>query len=638
MATNIRSATNGPDSEHVDVDRAKIDRMASPAEHAPRLPRRGWHAVAALVAYAVLAVLAFLPVLPLDDSRIVARLPSDTIAVGWFLAWPTYALAHAHSVLFTSWIDYPTGVNLAVNQSMPLLGVVMTPVTHLFGPFATINLTLYLGFVVSALAMFIVLRRFCRRDLASFIGGLLYGFSPFAVAHSSVNQDFTFAPLPPLILLAVFELAGDKNPRILRTGSLLGVALAAQLYLNPETTADTVVVACGTAIVCGAVAVRQIGRARALRFLRGCSVAALVAGALSAPFLWYYFAGPQNLGGSVLPVSLGAFHTDVAGLVTPGRNQLFGPTSVGATGNEFMAGMTNEIGTYLGVPLLVGLVWFVARHWRIRVVAASAVTFVVALVLSLGPQLYFDNHALGIPLPDRILDNLPVLDRLESTRYFLLVDLAAAVILAIGLDHVLREWSPREFVTRHLRANRARLAGGLLLAGALLFPLIPRWPYPSEQIGVPGYFTGPSVDRIAEGAVVLTYPYAEPDNVTAEIWQLASGFRFRLAGGYAYVANNGGQSFGNPPIHPATLVELLRGAYVGYFWRPPETEATYRALRAGLHEARIDDFVMTMRGADPGLVRAEMTTALGRRPDAVGGVLVWYDVPRDLARMARTAR
>jgi hypothetical protein len=40
---------------------------------------------------------------------------------------------------------------------------------------------------------------------------------------------------------------------------------------------------------------------------------------------------------------------------------------------------------------------------------------------------------------------------------------------------------------------------------------------------------------------------------------------------------------------------------------------------------------MAMRGAHPGLVRAEMTAALGRRPVATGGVLVWYDVPRDLA-------
>jgi len=603
-----------------------------------RARRRSVHTAAATLTYVALAIAAFLPVGPFDDGRMVSRLPSDTLAVGWFLAWPAYALAHTHNVLFTSWLDFPTGVNLPVNQSMPLLGVVMAPVTLLFGPFATINLTLRLGFVVSALAMYYVLRRFCVRDLAAFLGGLLYGFSPFVVAHSAVNQDFTWVPLPPLILLAVYALAHDERRGVLAPGLLLGTAVAAQLYLNPEVAVDTLVVAGCTLAVCGTATLRRIGRARVVRFCQGCGIAAGSAGVLAAPFLWYYLAGPQHLSGSVVsPAVLAVFHTDLAGLVTPGRNQLLGPTGLNATGNEFMAGMTNEIGTYLGVPLLVGIVWFVASHWRDRVVSAGAVTFLVALVLSLGPRLSFDNHLLPIPLPDRVIDLLPLLDRLETVRYFLLVDLAAAVILAVGVDHVLSVWHPRALLTRHMRLDHARLVAGVLLAAVLLFPLIPRWPYPSERLGVPGYFTGSSVDRIPTGAAVLTYPYADPSNVTAEIWQLAAGFRFRLVGGYAYVANNGGQPFGNPPIRPGTIVTLLRAAFVTYLVRPRADAATYRGIRAGLRHAGVEDFIMAMRGADPGLVRAEMTAALGSRPVATGGVLVWYDVPRDLA-IVRAAR
>ena len=140
------------------------------------------------------------------------------------------------------------------------------------------------------------------------------------------------------------------------------MGIAAQLYLNPEMAMDTLVVAGFTIVICGTAAVRRIGRARVDRFCRGCGIAAGTAFVLSAPFLWYYLAGPQHLHGSVVaPSILAVFHTDLAGLVTPGRNQLLASTSVNATGNEFMAGMTNEIGTYLGVPLLAGLVWFVAR-------------------------------------------------------------------------------------------------------------------------------------------------------------------------------------------------------------------------------------------------------------------------------------
>jgi hypothetical protein len=613
--------------------------MSVPPDGSPQPGHRRWHTAAAAFVYSALAVVAFLPVLPFDNSHLPSLLPSDTMAVGWFLAWPAYALEHLHNVLFSNWMDYPTGVNLPVNQSMPLLGVVMTPITLLLGPFATINLTLRLAMVVSALAMYFVLRRFCARDLASFLGGLLYGFSPFIVAHSSVNQNFSFAPFPPLIFLALYKLATDTEQRVLRTGLVLGLLCAAQLYINPETTADTVVVAACTVVICGAFVLRRVERARVTRFLAGCAVGALAAGVLSAPFLWYYLAGPQRVGGTVIvPVILHLFHTDLAGLVTPGRNQLLGPTSQNATANEFLAGMTNEVGFYLGVPLLFGLVWFGARHWRRPVVAVSAVTFVVALVLSLGPQLSFDNRNLGITMPDRLLTSLPVLERLESVRFFLLADLAAAVILAVGLDQVLRTWQPRALVTRYVKLSHARLAGGVLLAAVLLFPLIPRWPYPEKSTDVPSYFTSPSVDRIADGAAVLTYPYAQPDDVAPEIWQLASGLRFRLIGGYAYVANNGGQPFGTPPIHPATIVSLLDGAYVSYLWRPLADEATYRSIRAGLRNAGVQDFILVMRGSDPRLVLREMTAALGCRPVAAGGVLVWYDVPRDLATMRSAPR
>jgi hypothetical protein len=37
-------------------------------------------------------------------------------------------------------------------------------------------------------------------------------------------------------------------------------------------------------------------------------------------------------------------------------------------------------------------------------------------------------------------------------------------------------------------------------------------------------------------------------------------------------------------------------------------------------------------------VRAEMTAALGRRPVATGGVLVWYEVPGDLAAFRASPR
>ena len=59
----------------------------------------------------------------------------------------------------------------------------MAPVTWLFGPVASLNVALTLGPALSALAMFVLLRRWVTWQPAAFVGGLLYGFSPFILVH-----------------------------------------------------------------------------------------------------------------------------------------------------------------------------------------------------------------------------------------------------------------------------------------------------------------------------------------------------------------------------------------------------------------------------------------------------------------------
>jgi len=95
-----------------------------------------------------------------------------------FIAWPTYALEHARNPFYTTWVNYPAGVNLAVNTSFPLLGLLATPIVLLAGPVAALNVLFVLSFCLSAFAMCMVLRRWVKWWPAAFVGGLVYGFSP----------------------------------------------------------------------------------------------------------------------------------------------------------------------------------------------------------------------------------------------------------------------------------------------------------------------------------------------------------------------------------------------------------------------------------------------------------------------------
>ena len=113
----------------------------------------------------------------------------DSSLFTWFLAWPAYAFSHGLDPLYSTAMFHSAGVNLLSNTAEVGIGVVLAPVTWLFGAVATFNVALTLSPVLSALAMFVLLRRWVRWTPAAFIGGLFYGFSPFVLIALTVPMS-----------------------------------------------------------------------------------------------------------------------------------------------------------------------------------------------------------------------------------------------------------------------------------------------------------------------------------------------------------------------------------------------------------------------------------------------------------------
>ncbi|MCU1490077.1 MAG: hypothetical protein JWM85_1482 [Acidimicrobiaceae bacterium] len=614
---------------------------------APASP--AWWSVAAVGVYCLLALVAFLPYGPFDNTHLLSTSPHDSVDVGWFMAYGAYALEHAHNPFFTKLLEYPDGVNIPANQSMPLLGWVMTPITRFFGPFAMISFTMRLSFAASATAAYFAIRRVCVRRLAAFCGGLLFGFSPFLVAHNLENQNFSFLPVLPIAFLVAHRLLAGESVRTRRDGLFLGLLFAIQLYLNPEVLAELLLVL--LIVVLGVLAVRAIRhrtvRSEAVSLLIGAGWALLALAVLGAPFAAYYLFGPQHATGPVVPPQyLAVFHTDLAELVFPDRNQLIGPTSfclpnaacsAPAVWNGF-GGALNEAGSYVGLPLLIGLVVFAVRYRRSRLVVFSSATFLVALAFSLGPDLVIYGHDTHIPMPSRIAAHIPLVSSAETIRYFLVADLAAAFLLAIGLDQLLTASSG---LFARLRDTPWRTATVGLLAAVLLFPLIPRWPYPSGPTGIPAYFTTSAVDAIAPKAVVLTYPMPQSGAVQAMEWQMVSNFRFRLVWGYAYIADNGGVPEGNTPFKQPALPLLLNVTSGNDTTDPiPSLSITeIKLFRDGLRQFGVDDIIFDPSvgvGADIPVALRYLEASLGEKPVSVGGILAFYGVRKSLAESVHT--
>ena len=97
----------------------------------------------------------------------------------WFMRYTASAVAHGHlPALITTAVNAPQGINAMWNTSLLGPAVLLTPVTLIAGPTASLTLLLTLGFAGSATAMYFVLRRWDVSTAAAALGGAFFAFMP----------------------------------------------------------------------------------------------------------------------------------------------------------------------------------------------------------------------------------------------------------------------------------------------------------------------------------------------------------------------------------------------------------------------------------------------------------------------------
>jgi hypothetical protein len=566
----------------------------------------------------------------------------------WFLAWTPYALLHGHNPFFTTQLNYPTGVNLASNTLMPLMGLLAAPFTLTIGPVGALIVMLRLSFALSATSMFLVLRIWTKWWPAAFIGGLLYGFSPYMMGQGFGHVNLLFVPFPPLFLALGYELLVRRRWPVRRTGLLAGLVAGLEYLTSSEVLATTALMA-----LIG-VALLALRRPTEVRRAVGPVVQAMAWGLL--PFvilagfpIYESFFGPGHLGGPPQPVQvLSSDHSFPLGLVLPSAGQRFARASwvTFAARSGLTGGAEN--GSYLGLPMVALLVALAIWTRREGVVRFAAVMGAAGFVLSLGPRLLIGTHVTFVRLPYDIVVHLPLLSDEVPDRYSLYLQLFAALIVAVGLDRVWgslpihgeRQPEPGE-VPRVRRAVARGAVVGAVLVVAVVF-LAPRLPYPTRPIRVPSYVTDGRLAAVPAGSVVLSYPYPVDPWNAAMLWQADAAMRFSLLGDYAITPQaDGDGSLAPPVLAPPTLQELFyaalgnapnpgAGPATAAGQPPPETPTVMEQLRTFLTRYRVGTILLQSVGYDPSLVVAYLTEALGVGPDRVGGMEVWARVQGDL--------
>jgi hypothetical protein len=600
-------------------------------------------------------------------ASITAGSRQDAPYTIWAFAWVARALAHGQSPFVTRSLSWPAGVNLLTNATLAGVGVVLAPVTWVFGPLVAYNVAACGALAATAWsAQVVIVRAGLARWPAAVCGGLAAGFGPTLLVqdlggHLHIASCFLVPPL----LLGVGRLATGTAERPWRWGVAVGALAAAQLLVGEEVlaiVAITVAVGVVVGVLAGVVARAVAGRwrARALAGRRARPAVGPVAGRGRARPSWaalvvagvafavlgcgpllVQFLGRGHISG---PIQRGAgYPDDLTGFITPPRQLVFHTPLAERVTRRY----TSEGGAYLGIPLVLAMVAAVVVAWRRPLVRVIGATALVMAVFSMGARPVIDGHRYaGVPLPWALLGRLPLLQSLIPVRIGVVLDLAGGALLAVLVDTVGR-WSgevwgarsgrrgevwagpggaAREGPRGPARGGRWRaLGGGLvgvlpgaLVAAVCLVPLLPHLPVRTTRWSVPAAFRSPASLGVPAGTLVALSPYPSSSDPEVEVWLAVAGDRWRSSGGTYFVPGRGGRVTVGGPALEADVIDALIGGGA-------RTLTSLTTLRpAVLASIRADGIGAVIVGPSPRwwVVAAWWTSVLGRGR-VVGGVEVW---------------
>ena len=573
---------------------------------------RWWPVVACAVGYAALSMIAFGHVDDMGSTYVSGPGGADQTIQVWWIAWAEHALVHGLNPFDSNWINYPVGLNAGPDNSMLLLGTLISPITAVFGPVVAWNVLARLTLCVSAFAMCLCLRRWTRWWPAAFVGGLLYGFCVYETFQAGGYVFLTFVPLPPIIFLVLHEGMARQQWKPARVGVLLAVLCTAQFLVSAEILASTVLLG-GIAVVLYLLAERS-SFARRWPYVRTFGTWAIVSGAilLALPVALALF-GPQATNGTPAATAK-LLHVDLLGGIVPTSLQRFTTPWLTSLG-------TRQFGTsaslYVGLPFVLAIAGTV--YWQRKrgiVVLAGAMT-AIAYVLSLGSTLFVGGYDTHVRLPFVVLAHLPLVQGMTPPRLGLFTCLFGGAVVAFGLDEAYRRWRDGRTSAGDARPLRHGITGLVVIViatGIIVLPALPRHVEAVVPSRVAPFFSSSAAARIPAGSVVLAYPY--PNSPA-------------FPGAFGYSFSRRYQAINDPLLDQASAGIPFR--LIGsYGWRPDGSTANAlgpSALAPASVEAFFDyEFygVTTSAGQAHLLVTADLVTDLREflRRHNVGTVLV----------------
>ena len=531
---------------------ARREGRSQPPRSAPPIGSP-WISLAVAALFLVGAVVVTYGLWADPAGQVIVDNSADQFFFEWVLTYTAHAVTHGTNPFFTGMMNAPLGVNLAGNTSITAIGVLLTPITLLFGAAVTFVLTLTLSIAATAYAWYWVLYRHAGLSRgASIIAGALCGFGPGMMSHANAHLNFVTQFVLPILIWRLIRLTRtvSRGPRqTIRDGAILGLLAAVQYSLGGEMLFFT-----GLAAGVYALAWSVPRRRAAIRIVRRVAarlaVGVVVSVAIVAYPLWMQFFGPQAYHGT------GFFDGG------PSENLLSFPALRNATiGGSIqhwpkLGVNVAEENSYFGPVLFLLVVLALVRLCRAgstsRLLRPSrarplAITALVIAVLSLGPRLKVDGLMTRIRLPWALLHDLPFFDSALPGRLALLLTPIVAYVAAVTIDDV-RSRTRR--APAH-RRSRPLVWAATALAVLALLPLVPLPLVTGARSALPRFITsGDYRGYLPAGRTVVSLPASTSVTPDAQRWQTVTDFAFPINGGYFLGPGPAGRSHVGPVPTP----------------------------------------------------------------------------------------
>jgi hypothetical protein len=573
-----------------------------------RLAGKRFQTASACVIYLAISLLFFgTPLLGHFAHRFIGG-GADPLIQMWGLEWWPHAIANHLNPFVTRLLWAPTGYHLVWANSIPGPSLALYPITQLFGPVVSYNILCLFCPTAAAFSTFLLCRYVTGQFWPSILGGYVFGFSQYMLAHMLAHVCLMFIfPIPLVGYLVLLRM--DKKVRQYGFVTLLVIILLFHFLSSSEVFATTTVFGALTMALSYVIFDSETGHHLTGITEEIASAYALLA-VLLAPYMYYVFE--QRLPNPFFPAT--AYSNDVLAFLVPTPVIFLGGHPFSSITRHFLEGTPWwEEAAYLGPALWLVLCFFAWSYWRTQVGKLLVLSFMLIAVMSLGPTLHFAGRALA-PMPWWLFNQLPLIDQALPGRFGMYLFLVAGLAAAIYLSRVtIPGW------------RRALLGGFCVLFIAPRFTIWQSTGRVPELLGTPGltkietppfFRFGEYKHFLARDDNVLILPQNGSSNCL--LWQAETGFYFRIAA---------------VRIGPVAPAEFSRWPVLSTLDSGDEIMDFPEQLNAFLGAHQVKAIIVDPRDHGPW---TRLISESGLRPLEIGGVL-FYKVPPTVLASFRTA-